>query len=346
MEKLTNQKVLLLEDEVMERCGQHPMWMYLKTYQTGHAELPYEGFLLQKTDALRAAGKERSGIPERKPQSAEGLVLFPDQGTQAGKTVDLKNIQIGVTSKPYLTRMWRRLGCDPLSYYTQVKELASEEWKKRTVEVRLKTNRNEGEDNDVRLMGEIIPPVIFSHIFKKDRIYRTQIKVDRYSDTPDILWLMLPESLKEIIHGKHGGKVMICGQLLSHNQDRDGGRKLLLSVSATDLKFISEADYTPKRNNKVRLHGYVCKPPIHRKTILGREITEIVLAVNRPDKRGDYIPCIFWGENAKRASAYPVGKELRVLGRFQSREYDKQRPDGTLLKKTAYEVSVKKILPV
>ena len=131
MEKLTNQKVLLLEDEVMERCGQHPMWMYLKTYQTGHAELSYEGFLLQKTDALRAAGKERSGIPERKPQSEEGLVLFPDQGTQAGKTVDLKNIQIGVTSKPYLTRMWRRLGCDPLSYYTQVKELASEEWKKK-----------------------------------------------------------------------------------------------------------------------------------------------------------------------------------------------------------------------
>lgn len=98
MEKLTNQKVLLLEDKVMERCGQHPMWMYLKTYQTGHAELSYEGFLLQKTDALRAAGKERSSMPERKPQSAEGLVLFPNQGTQAGKTVDLKNIQIGVTS--------------------------------------------------------------------------------------------------------------------------------------------------------------------------------------------------------------------------------------------------------
>lgn len=210
----------------------------------------------------------------------------------------------------------------------------------------MKTNRNEDENNDVRLMGEIIPPVIFSHTFKGDRIYRTQIKVDRYSDTPDILWLMLPESLKAIIHGKHEVKVMICGQLLSHNRDRDGSRKLLLSVLATDLKIISEADYTPKKNSKIRLHGYVCKPPIYRKTILGREITEIILAVNRPDKRGDYIPCILWGQNARRASAYPVGKELRVIGRFQSREYDKQSPDGVLLKKTAYEVSVKKILPV
>lgn len=131
MEKLTDQKVLLLEDEVMERCGQHPMWMYLKTFHTDHAEMPYESFLLQKREALRASDKERSGIQERKPQSAGGLVLFPHHDVPAGKTVDLKSIHIGISSKAYLTRMWRRLGRDPLSYYTQVKKLAAEEWKER-----------------------------------------------------------------------------------------------------------------------------------------------------------------------------------------------------------------------
>lgn len=130
MEKLTDQKVLLLEEDVMERCGQHPMWMYLRTYQSDHAELSYESFLLQKVEALHTAEKERSTI-RREPQSAGGMVLFPDQDMPAGGTVDLGNIHIGILSKAYVARMWRRLGRDPLSYYTQIKESVVEEWREK-----------------------------------------------------------------------------------------------------------------------------------------------------------------------------------------------------------------------
>lgn len=210
----------------------------------------------------------------------------------------------------------------------------------------MKAKRNNEGNNQVCLIGEIVSPFIFSHVYKDERIYRTKIKVDRLSKTPDILWLMLPESLSTLLQGSPGIKVMVCGHLFSYNQKQDGGSRLLLTISAVDIRRISESDYSTRENNQILLHGYVCKPPVYRITPLGREITEIILAVNRPDRNADYIPCIFWGRNARKASAYPVGKELQIFGRIQSREYEKQRTDDIPLKKVAYEVSVQQIMQV
>lgn len=212
----------------------------------------------------------------------------------------------------------------------------------------METGIQKAGNNVVILAGEIVSPLILSHTYRGEPIYRTQIKVDRLSETPDVLWLMIPESLIlcEPGLGKPGTKVMARGQLLSYNQHRVGGRKLILSISVTDLKTIDEMEYTPKINNKITLHGFVCKNVIYRRTLSGKEITEVILAVNRDSQKGDYIPCIFWGRNARIASGYCVGTELWIRGRIQSREYVKQAAGKVPVKMIAYEVSVKEILSI
>ena len=119
-------------------------------------------------------------------------------------------------------------------------------------------------------------------------------------------------------------------------------RQLVLSVFARELSFVEEEDDSVK-SNQIYLDGYICKPPVYRKTPLGREIADLLIAVNRPYGKSDYIPCICWGRNARYASAFAVGGHVLIWGRIQSREYMKKLSEDQLEKRIAYEVSVSKL---
>ena len=131
-----------------------------------------------------------------------------------------------------------------------------------------------------------------------------------------------------------GEEVLVTGQLRSFNQMTETGRRLILSVYAASLELCYEAP-----DNRVELTGALCKDPIYRRTPLGREICDGMLAVNRPYHRTDYLPCIFWGRTAREIALCTVGARLHLTGRFQSRPYTKLLPDGTASERTAYEVS-------
>jgi single-stranded DNA-binding protein len=139
-----------------------------------------------------------------------------------------------------------------------------------------------------------------------------------------------------------GSLVVINGQFRSYNRHEEHKNKLVLSVFAREVEFVSEISETVK-TNQIFLDGYVCKEPIYRKTPLGREIADLLLAVNRPYGKSDYIPCICWGRNARYASNFQVGERCLVWGRIQSREYMKKIGEDELEKRVAYEVSVSKL---
>ena len=139
-----------------------------------------------------------------------------------------------------------------------------------------------------------------------------------------------------------GEYIMVNGQFRSYNRHEEQKNRLILSVFVREVEFISEEPDGAKTNS-VLLDGYICKQPIYRKTPLGREIADLLLAVNRPYGKSDYIPCICWGRNARYASAFEVGEHVQVLGRIQSREYVKRLSETETEKRTAYEVSVSKL---
>lgn len=135
---------------------------------------------------------------------------------------------------------------------------------------------------------------------------------------------------------------MVCGQFRSYNRHDEQKNRLVLSVFAREVSFIEE-ELDGAKTNSILLDGYICKLPVYRKTPLGREIADLLLAVNRPYGKSDYIPCICWGRNARFASAFEVGEHVQILGRIQSREYVKKISETETQKRTAYEVSVSKL---
>lgn len=135
---------------------------------------------------------------------------------------------------------------------------------------------------------------------------------------------------------------MVSGQFRSYNRHDEQKNRLVLSVFAREVSFIEE-ELDGAKTNSILLDGYICKLPIYRKTPLGREIADLLLAVNRPYGKSDYIPCICWGRNARFASAFEVGEHVQILGRIQSREYVKKLSETETEKRTAYEVSVSKL---
>ena len=143
-----------------------------------------------------------------------------------------------------------------------------------------------------------------------------------------------------------GAKLQIDGQFRSYNSYDNEKNKLILTVFVKDVQFLEENQEEEEEarrdivSNEVILDGYICKKPIYRKTPFGREISDILLAVNRAYNKSDYIPCIAWGRNARFCENVAVGTEVRIVGRVQSREYEKKHEDGTVEKKVAYEVSV------
>ena len=198
--------------------------------------------------------------------------------------------------------------------------------------------------NVVNLKGELDDKLEFSHEIFGEKFYCTKIKIHRLSDSYDILPMTISERLLQEIDFEKDKLVSVTGQLRSYNKNIDNKNKLVLTVFVREIKAITEVD--TKDPNSIYLDGYICKLPIYRKTPLGREITDLLVAINRPYNKSDYIPSIVWGRNAKFAKNLQVGDRIQMWGRVQSRTYDKKIESGDSIKKVAYEVSVSKIKKV
>ena len=194
--------------------------------------------------------------------------------------------------------------------------------------------------NVVNMLGEITEELKLSHEIFGEKFYATKIKIRRLSDSQDILPITVSERLIVDLDMKVGKTVEVSGQLRSYNKVVDGKNKLILTIFARELVFVEEENKDP---NSIFLDGYVCKNPIYRKTPLGREITDLLLAVNRAYNKSDYIPSIAWGRNAKFCKNLKVGDRVQLWGRIQSRQYEKKIEDGEVDLKVAYEVSVSKM---
>jgi single-stranded DNA-binding protein len=154
--------------------------------------------------------------------------------------------------------------------------------------------------------------------------------------------VMVSERLIDVKQDYKGKFVEVLGQFRSYNRHEESKNKLVLSVFAREVKMVDELSENAKPNH-IFLDGFVCKPPIYRKTPLGREIADVLLAVNRPYGKSDYIPCICWGRNARFAETFAVGGHVQIWGRIQSREYQKKMNEVDFEKRIAYEVSVSKL---
>ena len=187
--------------------------------------------------------------------------------------------------------------------------------------------------NHVILRGTLTGLPEFSHENHSRKFYRFSLEVERLSGTTDILPVMAAEDVLEAMDLFCGGRIEVEGQLRSFNSRAASGRRLVISVYASAL---TTSDDAPE--NLVELTGTICKEPVFRRTPLGREICDVMLAVNRQYRRADYLPCILWGRTARIAASLPVGTHLSVLGRLQSREYVKMLENGSE-KRTAFEVS-------
>lgn len=195
------------------------------------------------------------------------------------------------------------------------------------------------ENNQVLMRGMISSGFTFSHQVLGEGFYMTEIQVKRLSDTEDRIPVMISERLVDITQDPVGEYVEIRGQFRSYNKHEEGHNCLVLSLFAREIKYANEEEQ-PNHLNKIFLDGYICKPPVYRKTPYGREIADILLAVNRSYDKSDYIPCICWGRNAIYASSLKVGSHLQMEGRIQSRKYVKKLDKENVEERVAYEVSV------
>ncbi|MFR0822380.1 MAG: single-stranded DNA-binding protein [Clostridia bacterium] len=206
-------------------------------------------------------------------------------------------------------------------------------------------NTNYSENNQLVLVGKVTSDKRFSHEIYGEKFYIFDLSVPRLSGNADIIPITISERLlleEDLIPGKN---VVIEGQFRSYNSYENEKNRLVLTVFAKEIKFAEnqEEEFKPSKentSNEVTLDGYICKKPIYRKTPFGREISDILLAVNRAYNKSDYIPCIAWGRNARFCENVPVGTEVRIIGRVQSRQYEKKHEDGTAEIRVAYEVSV------
>lgn len=198
------------------------------------------------------------------------------------------------------------------------------------------------ENNQVSIMGQIASEFIFSHEVFGEGFYMLEILVKRLSDSDDRIPVMVSERLIDITQDFQGEYIQIAGQFRSYNKHEEKKNRLVLSVFAREVSFVEEENDKMK-TNQIFLEGYICKMPVYRKTPLGREIADMLIAVNRPYGKSDYIPCICWGRNARFASGFEIGGHVQVWGRIQSRDYMKKLDGDLTEKRTAYEVSVSKL---
>lgn len=197
------------------------------------------------------------------------------------------------------------------------------------------------ERNSAVISGKIETEPVFSHEVYGEGFYCFPVSVMRLSNTYDTIPVIVSERLMDISEYRAGRFVRIEGQFRSYNS-LNGGPRLSLMVFAREIDFIEERERM-QDINQVVLNGFICKPPVYRTTPFNREITDILLAVNRAYNKSDYIPCISWGRNARYCGKRQVGDNVRITGRIQSRKYQKKLPDGSVLDKVAYEVSISKL---
>lgn len=198
------------------------------------------------------------------------------------------------------------------------------------------------ENNQVTITGEIISDFQYSHQAYGEGFYLVDVSVKRLSGYADAIPVLVSERMMDVRQSYIGQHVKVDGQFRSYNRYEENRNRLILSVFAQELEFVYEIP-EGERNNWIFLDGYICKEPNYRKTPLGREISDLLIATNRSYGKSDYIPCICWGRNARFVSGISIGSRVQVYGRIQSREYVKKLDDGVAEKRTAYEVSVNKI---
>ena len=198
------------------------------------------------------------------------------------------------------------------------------------------------ENNQVEIMGKIASRFTFSHQVFGEGFYMVDVLVKRLSDSEDRIPVMISERLVDVNEDYEGEYIHVMGQFRSYNRHEERKNRLVLSVFAREVEFVEDDDENMK-SNAIFLDGYICKPPVYRKTPLGRAIADLLIAVNRPYGKSDYIPCICWGRNARYASAFQVGGHVLIWGRIQSREYVKKISEEETQKRIAYEISVSKL---
>lgn len=199
-------------------------------------------------------------------------------------------------------------------------------------------------NNHVCIVGTIICPFTFSHTTFEEKFYTADLCVSRQSGAKDIVPLMASEEYLNSVRNYRSAAIAVTGQYRSYNLPNREKRQLSLWVFVRKITLISLGGHSERQDsNQIYLHGYLCKPPIFRQTPLGREISEILLAVRRAYGKTDYIPCICWYLNAQSAGALSAGDRCTVWGRIQSREYQKKMAAGQISTKTTYEVSVNKL---
>ena len=200
------------------------------------------------------------------------------------------------------------------------------------------------ENNQLILVGKVTSEKRLSHEIYGEKFYTFDLSVPRLSGNADIIPITISERLLVERDIEIGNNIVIEGQFRSYNSYENEKNKLILTVFAKEIRFSDEQEeFQPTKeniSNEVTLTGYICKKPIYRKTPFGREIADLLLAVNRAYNKSDYIPCIAWGRNARFCENVPVGTEIRIVGRVQSRQYEKKYEDGTSEIKVAYEVSI------
>ena len=196
-------------------------------------------------------------------------------------------------------------------------------------------------NNQVEVAGEIISTFEYSHEIFGEGFYMVKLLVNRLSEATDEIPMMISERLVDVTKDCRGKYLRAFGQFRSYNKHEENHNHLILSVFVRDLEFLdSMEDVKP---NQIQLDGFICKQPVYRMTPLGREICDILLAVNRSYGKSDYIPCICWGRNARFAGSLEIGARIELVGRIQSREYQKRISEFEVVKRTAYEVSVNKL---
>ena len=199
------------------------------------------------------------------------------------------------------------------------------------------------ENNIVKLGGVVASNLEESHEIYGEKFYVFNLEVIRLSSTVDIIPITISERLLTGLELEIGKKVVVEGQFRSYNNYENERNRLILTVFAKEISEVEGEDDKEEVTNEVTLVGYVCKKPIYRQTPFGREIADVLLAVNRAYNKSDYIPCIAWGRNARYCQNLTVGENVKIWGRIQSRQYEKKFEDGTSEIRRAYEVSVSKM---
>ncbi len=204
------------------------------------------------------------------------------------------------------------------------------------------------ENNYLTLVGKVTGEKKFSHEIYGERFYIFNLSIPRLSGNSDIIPITVSERLIKEDTLQEGNKLLIKGQFRSYNSYENEKNRLILTVFAKDILEVEENEGEEENDivrkdiitNEVVLVGYICKKPIYRQTPFGREISDLLLAVNRAYNKSDYIPCIAWGRNARFCQNLEVGTQVKVVGRVQSRTYEKKHEDGSVETRVAYEVSI------